>query len=308
MTQLTQNEFTILNLLIKRDYEKISQRALAECTGLSLGTVNKTLKDLADKNCIRHTLSKSGHVTEDGMEAMEPYKVKRAIFLAAGFGSRLVPITFNTPKPLVRVHGVRIIDTLLDAVTAAGIKDIIIVRGYLGEQFDQLLYKYPNIKFVENPAYLLANNISSAQCVRYMMQNSYVLESDLLLKNKELITPYQYNTNYIGVPVEKTDDWCFYTNNRCIINKLAVGGTNCYHMFGISYWDAEDGLKMADHIKQTYENPGGKERYWDQVALEYFLSEYKIHVRECTFNDIAEIDTFEDLKAIDKTYETNTSV
>ena len=69
--------------------------------------------------------------------------MKRAVFVAAGFGSRMVPITLNTPKPLVRVNGTRIIDTLLDAVVEAGIPEIVIVRGYLGEQFDQLLYKYP---------------------------------------------------------------------------------------------------------------------------------------------------------------------
>ena len=308
MTQLTQNEFTLMNLLIKHSEGKVSQRALAEYTGLSLGTVNKTLKDLTDKRYIVHPFGKGGHVTDNGMMAMEPYRVKRAIFLAAGFGSRLVPITFNTPKPLVRVHGVRIIDTLLDAVTAAGISDITIVRGYLGEQFDQLLYKYPNIKFVENPVYLEANNISSALCVRYMMQNAYVLESDLLLKNKDLITPYQYTTNYLGVPVAKTDDWCFHTNSKRIIKKMAVGGTDCYHMFGISYWNKTDGAKMAEHIKLTYEMPGGKERYWDQVALQYFISEYEIEARPCTFDDIAEIDTFKELKEIDKTYETNTGV
>ena len=308
MTQLTQNEFTLMNLLIKYSEGKVSQRAIAECTGLSLGTVNKTLKDLTDKRYIVHPFGKGGHITDNGMLAMEPYRVKRAVFLAAGFGSRLVPITFNTPKPLVRVHGVRIIDTLLDAVTAAGINDITIVRGYLGEQFDQLLYKYPNIKFVENPVYLEANNISSALCVRYMMQNAYVLESDLLLKNKDLITPYQYTTNYLGVPVAKTDDWCFYTNSKRIIKKMAVGGTDCYHMFGISYWNQTDGAKMAEHIKLTYEMPGGKERYWDQVALQYFISEYEIEARPCTFDDIAEIDTFKELKEIDKTYETNMGI
>ena len=78
----------------------------------------------------------------------------------------MVPITLNTPKPLVRVNGTRIIDSLLDAVVEAGIPEIVIVRGYLGEQFDQLLYKYPNIRFVENPIYNEANNISSAVCVR----------------------------------------------------------------------------------------------------------------------------------------------
>jgi CTP:phosphocholine cytidylyltransferase-like protein len=48
--------------------------------------------------------------------------------------------------------------------------------------------------------------------------------------------------------------------------------------------------------------PGGKERYWDQVALEYFNKEYEVEVRECTFDDITEIDTFSELKKIDKNY------
>ena len=305
--QLSKNEFDILNTLITKPAgEKISQRWIAETSNMSLGTVNKTVKELASKELIILPFTKGADITEDGMLAMEPYRVKKAIFLAAGFGSRLVPITFNTPKPLVRVHGTRIIDTLLDAVTAAGIEDITIVRGYLAEQFDQLLYKYPTIKFVENPVYLEANNISSALCVRYMLQNAYVLESDLLLKNPKLITKYQYTSNYLGVPVETTDDWCFYTDSKGIITKVAVGGTNCHHMFGISYWNKTDGAKMAEHIRLTYEMPGGKERYWDQVALQYFSKEYNMSVRECTFNDIAEIDTFTDLKTIDKTYETNT--
>ena len=53
---------------------------------------------------------------------------------------------------------------------AAGIDDIFIVRGYLAEQFDQLLYKYPRVKFLENPAYNDANNISSAMCARYLLR------------------------------------------------------------------------------------------------------------------------------------------
>ena len=65
---------------------------------------------------------------------------------------------------------------------AAGIDDITIVRGYLAEQFDQLLYKYPMLKFIENPAYNETNNISSAMCARYNLSNAYILEADILLK------------------------------------------------------------------------------------------------------------------------------
>lgn len=154
---LTKKEFDIL-VLLTESKEPMSQREIAEALGISLGAVNKAMQELTEKGCCE-----KGVILQAGLDALEPYRVKRAVFIAAGFGNRMVPITFNTPKPLVRVNGTRIIDTLLDAVVAAGIPEIVIVRGYLGEQFDQLLYKYPNIRFVENPVYNEANNISSCR-------------------------------------------------------------------------------------------------------------------------------------------------
>lgn len=292
---LSRKQFSVLTYLEQSSAVK-TQRAVAEATGMSLGSVNRILTELAEQNLVD-----GYNLTPGAYEALEPYRVKRAVFIAAGFGSRLVPITLNTPKPLVRVNGVRMIDTLLDAVNAAGIEEVYIVRGYLGEQFDQLLYKYPNIRFIENPIYNEANNISSAMCVRHLLQNAYVLEADLVLYNPGLITKYQYTSNYLGVPTDVTDDWCFETKNR-LITKVMVGGRNCHHMYGISYWNAEDGAKLYEDIKAVYEMPGGKERYWDLVPLSYCREHYQVEVRECTFEDIIEIDTYSDLKRLDKVY------
>jgi CTP:phosphocholine cytidylyltransferase-like protein len=295
--ELSRPQFDVLTLLeAQSGGGALTQRAIAQAAGLSVGTVNKTLAQLAGAGYVR-----GSRVTSRGKNALEPFRVRRAVFLAAGFGERLVPVTLNTPKPLVRVKGTRIIDTLLDAVVAADIKEIYIVRGYLGEQFDQLLYKYPGIRFYENPAYNEANNIASVMCVRSHLQNAYVLESDLLLRNPRLIAKYQYASNYLAVPVEVTDDWCFEVKNG-VISRFRLGGRRCHHMFGISYWNREDGAKLAEHIKQAYEMPGGKERYWDQIALEYFIKDYQVEVRECGFDDIAEIDTFSELKKLDTAY------
>ena len=294
---LNKKEFAVLTYLEANNDEKFTQKELAEELNFSVGTVNKLWNELEEKGFIENK-----QITKKGLNALEPYRVKRAIFIAAGFGSRLVPITLNTPKPLVRVKGVRIIDTLLDAVIAAGIEEIIIVRGYLAEQFDQLKYKYPMVKFVENPLYNEANNISSVMCIRYLLSNAYVLEADLLLSNPKLITKYQFSSNYLGVPTEKTDDWCFFMEGDRI-KRLGVGGLNCHHMFGISYWTEDDGRKLCNHVEQVYNSPGGKERYWDQVALGEYIKEYNIGVRECTFDDIVEIDTFRELKELDKVYD-----
>jgi CTP:phosphocholine cytidylyltransferase-like protein len=295
--ELTYNQFEILTI-IEREKSKLSQRNLADLSGLSLGTVNKTVSELLNENLIDN----NNIITEDGLEKLEPYRVKRAIFLAAGFGSRMVPITLNTPKPLVLVKGKRIIETLLDAVVRAEIPEIIIVTGYLGEQFEVLQKKYPNIKIIENKLYNEANNISSAFLIRDKLQNSYVLESDLVLYNPNLIRKYEYESNFLGKYVKVTDDWCFETKNG-IITKQKVGGYDCFQMYGISYYDAKDGKQLDTDIKAVYDAPGGKEKYWDQIPLDVCKQNYKISVRECKENDIIEIDTFNELKKIDPIYD-----
>ncbi len=295
MGTITKVQFDVLTS-VEGKSKAISYEEIVEKTKISIDEVKKTVSELNEAG-----LMDGINLTDAGIVALEPYRVKRAIILAAGFGARLVPVTLNTPKPLVRVKGERIIDSLLDALAEADITDVIIVRGYLSEQFDQLLYKYPYIKFVENPIYNESNNISSLACVRFLLKSAYICEADLLIKNKNVIKKYQYSTNFIGVPVERTDDWCFTCENG-YISSLKIGGTNCFHVYGISYWDNEDGARLAEHIKSVYELPGGKERLWDMVPFEYYPSEYKVSVRECAMDDIVEVDTYNELKKIDSVY------
>lgn len=292
---LTKKQFDILEILVDAT-GKVSQRELSEKTGMALGSVNSVLKGL-NEQC----LVEDNRITRKGIAEMQNYRVKRAVIIAAGFGSRMVPITLNTPKPLVRVKGKRIIDSSLDALKAAGIEEVYIVRGYLAEQFDQLLYKYPNIKFIENPMYNEANNISSVVCAGDLLQNAYVIEADLLVYNPALIKKYQYGSNYLAIPVKRTDDWCF-TVSGGYVNKMSIGGENCYQMVGISYWTEADGRKLFSDAREVFNAPGGKERYWDQVPLEYCMDDFKVGVRECSFDDIREIDTFNELKQLDETY------
>lgn len=294
--ELNRKQFDILEVLASTN-TAFTQRQLEESTKYSLGTINKTMKELTEVGFV-----KNGIITNKGIDALEPYRAKRAIFIAAGFGTRLVPITFNTPKPLVRVHGVRIIDRLIDACLVAGINEIYIVRGYLAEQFDQLLYKYPMIKFLENPVYNEANNISSSLVARYMLSNSYVFEADLLISNPKIIKQYHYTSDFLAIKKERSDDWCFKVKDGIIVEEK-VGGENCWQMVGISYWNEADGHKLSQDIADVYASPGGKERYWEQVPLVYRKEHYKVEIRECFDEDIVEIDTFRELKAIDKIYD-----
>lgn len=295
--ELTRKQFDILSTLAT-SAESMSQRQLEEACGHSLGTVNKIMKEFTELGYVC-----DGEITTAGIDALEPYRAKKAIFIAAGFGTRLVPVTLNTPKPLVRVNGKRIIDTLIDACLEAGISEIYIVRGYLAEQFDQLLYKYPMIKFLENPSYNEANNISSAMIARYMMQNAYILEADLLVSNPKIIRKFNYRSNVLGIWKERTDDWCLTSDKDGCVCEEKVGGLNCHQMVGIYYFNAPDGAKLSEHIKEAYMAPGGKERYWETVPNQAYKGQYKIEIIPCKDEDIVEIDTFRELKAIDKTYD-----
>lgn len=295
---ITRKQFDILEVLAERG-SPLTQRDLEKATGYSLGTINRTVRELTEMGFV-----KDGAVSGKGLDALEPYRAKRAIFIAAGFGTRLVPITFNTPKPLVRVHGVRIIDRLIDACLEAGINEIYIVRGYLGELFDQLLYKYPMVKFLENPVYNEANNISSSLVARYMLSNAYVFEADLLISNPKIIKKYHYTSDFLAIKKERSDDWCFRVKDGVIQEEKVGGeGDDIWQMVGISYWNEADGHKLSQDIQEVYQSPGGKERYWEQVPLVYRKEHYSVEIRECFDEDIVEIDTFKELKAIDKTYD-----
>jgi len=296
--ELSRKQFDVLEAFATAK-DSLTQRQLEEITGHSLGTINRVVKELTELGYVV-----DGNITNSGVNALEPYRAKRAIFIAAGFGTRLVPITFNTPKPLVRVHGVRIIDRLIDACLEAGINEIIIVRGYLSELFDQLLYKYPMIKFLENPVYNEANNISSALVARYMLSNSYVFEADLLISNPKIIKKYHYTSDFLAIRKDRSDDWCFKVKDGVIVEEKVGGqGDDIWQMVGISYWNDADGHKLSQDIQAVYQSPGGKERYWEQVPLVYKKEHYAVEVRECRDEDIVEIDTFKELKAIDKTYD-----
>lgn len=280
---LTKSQFELLRELAEQESETAPHTAEAETLTASGLLLN-------------------GQITEAGLAALEPYRVKRMIIIAAGYGSRLRPITINTPKPLVRVHGQRIIDSLLDAAVAAGIEDIVLVRGYLGEQFDQLTKKYPQLRFVENPAYTEANNISSVDRVRELLPGAYVAEADLLYWQPRLVTKYQYESNYLGAATEHTDDWCFHIDEDGYIREIGIGGDHCFHMFGLSWWTEADGARLAEDIHAAFADPAGKKLYWDEVAMKLHAGEYRVAVRPCTFEDIIEIDTFAELKALDAAY------
>ena len=133
-------QFEVLTYIEKNGKKEYPMRTLSDTLKISGTAISKALDELENEALIKRCEDQM-EITERGLEALEPYRVKRAVIMAAGFGSRMVPVTLDRPKPMVAVNGVRIIDTLLDALVSVGIKDITLVRGYKKEKFDEILEK-----------------------------------------------------------------------------------------------------------------------------------------------------------------------
>ena len=300
-SSLSRYEFDFLTYLEKNGRGHYSQRKLADDLTITLSNAERLVQDAEENDYINRTADGSIEISERGLRALEPYRVRKAIILAAGFGQRLAPVTLDTPKPLVRVNGVRILDTLLDALYAKGIKNITIVRGYKKEQFDQLLEKYPTVRFIDNPEFNLANNISSAVRAIDLIDRCYICEADLYISNPDIINKYEFQSNYLGAKVTETDDWCFRKHNGYAVG-YQMGGSDCYQAFGISYWDSVDSEKLKEDLLKVYSSKGGKENLWEMVPLRIARKNYRLEIRKCHKSDILEIDNFIELIAADPSY------
>lgn len=116
----------------------------------------------------------------------------RAIILAAGMASRLRPLTNNTPKCLLKIGERSLLQRSIDALINNGIKEIVIVTGYLHKQIEDFVkQQYPNINisFIHNEVYDSTNNIYSLWLARPKADGEEILllDSDLLY-DPEIIT------------------------------------------------------------------------------------------------------------------------
>lgn len=294
-------QFEVLVFLEKNGKNVYAIRTLSDKLKISGTEVSKALDELTNIGAILRNENLL-EITAKGLDMLEPYRVKRAVIMAAGFGSRMVPVTLDRPKPMVKVNGVRIIDTLLDALVSVGIKDITLVRGYKKEKFDEITDKYPFIKFVDNDVYDKTNNISSAMAALENIDECYLCEADLYISNPDIISKYQYSSNILGSFSIETDDWSYKLDNGYITD-YKKGNTFCFNYYGISYWNKDDSKKLRNDFKQVYEEEqDGKNYFWEFIPLVLRKERYNVEVRPCEKSDIMEIDNFYELVQLDSSY------
>lgn len=287
---LSKNEFLVLREIALRPF--CSQRKIVQQTGLSLGTVNSTLKALAQLELVE-----DGICAEAGLAALEPYKVDNAVILAAGLSSRFAPISYEKPKGLLKVRGEVLIERQIEQLLAAGITDITIVVGYKKEYFFYLEDKF-GVSIVVNPDYASRNNSSSIKRVEDRLGNTYICSSDDYFTENPF-EPYVWKAYYAVEYAEgPTAEWCITTGAHDRITSVSIGGANAWYMIGHVYFDRTFSAAYVPLLDAVYDNPATVDKLWEHIYLDH-IKELDMVARRYPAGTIFEFDSLDEVREFD---------
>ena len=264
--------------------------------GLSIGSVNAALKSLRGKNAID-----SGEaITENGRGLLEPYKVDNAVIMAAGLSSRFAPISYERPKGMLRVRGEVLIERQIRQLKEAGIDEIIVVVGYMKEQFFYLEDKF-GVEIRVNEEYAHRNNNSTLMLVRERLKNTYICSSDNYF-TENVFEPYVYQAYYAAAFFEgETDEYLMKTGAGKRIVDVEIGGCDAYGMLGHAYFDRSCSKRFAAILEAEYDRPEMPQKLWEDVFIDH-LDELEMVMRPYADGIIYEFDSLEELGEFDPAF------
>lgn len=224
--------------------------------------------------------------------------------MAAGIGKRMQPLTFEIPKPLINVNGVRIIDTVIQGLHMNGITEIYVVVGYMKEKFYSLSQQYPGLHLIENSYYDTCNNISSLYVAREHLGDCMILDADQIIYNPKVLVPEFERSGYNSVWIEEeTNEWLQIEENGIVTSCSRTGGKGGWQLYSISRWTAEDGKKLKHHLEVEFEKKQNRQIYWDDVAMFCYPDEYQLGIWPMGAEDVIEVDSIKELAALDRSYQ-----
>lgn len=294
--------FQIIQLM--KENEAITQREIAKELKISLAYVNKILFSMEMDGFLRSQgtfpLLKR-FLTEKALTDYEMSKVDNAIIMAAGFGSRFVPLTYAIPKGLLEVFGERMIERQIKQLHEVGIKDITVVVGYLKDTFEYLIDKY-GVKLLFNPDYKEKNNLSTLYHARHLLKNTYILSSDNWMR-ENMYHSYEYDSWYASVKVnEKTKEWVLKLGLHDKITDIKIGGMlGGWIMYGPVFFSRSFSSYIKPLLEKAYTKEGTDDWYWENVLKEN-LHQLTMFANKQPSNQIYEFESLDELRLFDSSY------
>ncbi len=292
--------------ILREYYENpgITQRELASVLDLSLGSAHRFIS-MAEEQGLLEKSESMYSLTQKGMDVLEAHRVHSAVIIAAGFGSRFVPLTFDTPKGLLKVYGVPMIERQIEQLHEVGITDITIVVGYLKEKFDYLIDKY-QVRLLYNPEYTDKNTIATLYHARscFYGKNVYLLSSDNWLR-RNMYHAFEAKAWYSASFMEgKTKEWCLTYNKKGLITDVHVGGENAYVMYGPAYFSREFTEEFFPVLERYYHTPGTESDYWEQVYADslHGANPMTMYINKQPPEQVYEFENLEELREFDEVY------
>lgn len=287
---LTQNQFEVINALNK--CPESTQRDIAQITNMGLATVNAAVKECREK----HLIDK-GRLSQQGLDALQPYKVDNAIIMAAGLSSRFAPISYEKPKGLLKVRGDILIERQIRQLQAVGIDDITIVVGYKKESFFYLASKF-NVNIVINTHYTDRNNNESLYLVRNQLRNTYICSSDDYFEENPFES-HVWGSYYAAQWSEgDTNEWCLGIGPHNRITNVTIGGTHSWYMIGHAYFDRLFSARFGKILEQEHGRPETADKLWETLYTEH-IDELDMRIKRYPLNSIHEFDSLDEVQQFD---------
>lgn len=297
---LSKNEFLVMREIMLNRAGTVTQRKIAENTGLSLGTVNSTMNNLRRRNLLNDNV-----LTDCGISELDYHKVDNAIIMAAGMSTRFAPLSYEKPKGMFQVKGDILIEREIKQLLDAGITDITVVVGYMKEYFFYLEDKY-DVKIVINEDYYRYNNTSTLMLCLDELKNTYICSSDNYFEHN-VFEPYVYKAYYSAVyQAGNTDEYCISFNNRNLITDVSIGGCDSWIMLGHAYFDRNYSNTFKALLVREYEKPEVKNSLWEKLYVQH-LDEFEMYIRKYSSKEIFEFDSLDELRLVDPEYINNTN-
>ncbi|MBC5625923.1 NTP transferase domain-containing protein [Clostridium sp. NSJ-49] len=225
----------------------------------------------------------------------------RAILLAAGMGTRLRPLTLDTPKSLIEVNKKPLLERQVEFLKEKGINEIIVVTGYLNEKFEYLKEKY-GVKLVYNDKYNVYNNVYTMYLVKDYLADSYVIDADVYINRNFIDNNVIDSTYFTAYKKDVKNEWRLNFNDNKKVQSIDIISGEGYILSGVSYWSVEDGKAIAEELEKVIEEGDFSDLYWDDIVKDN-LDKLDVYVNIIDEDDIFEIDNLEELESVKKIVE-----